>query len=284
MIPYLGCQGARDMLEPFVDGELPVSEQVALEAHLRWCDTCRARVEDLRLIGSALRLGSDASAADYTDAAARATMYDEVVMRVGAERTQSLAHQWRELFSDMRYLWPAFGATAAVIVCVCASTLVNQIVRAERPDSMAALISNMANPGSDENPLHLESGMLAPRTLEVSPVMAAIPDEEAVYAVAAVVTREGRISNYELLQWVREPLTTNPARASESDEVTAVLDAVKHSRFEPAQTVDGVVAVNMVWVLARTTVKASAKAGDPDRSPVVVGRGRAGAALRPARS
>ena len=142
MIPYLGCQGARDMLEPFVDGELPVSEQVALEAHLRWCDICRARVEDIRLIGSALRLGSDAAAADYTDAAARATMYDEVVMRVEAERTQSLAHQWRELFTDMRYLWPAFGATAAVIVCVCASTLVNQIVRAERPDSMAAQISD----------------------------------------------------------------------------------------------------------------------------------------------
>jgi hypothetical protein len=281
MIPYLGCQGARDMLEPFVDGELPVSEQVALEAHLRWCDTCRARVEDIRLIGSALRLGSDASAADYTDAAARATMYDEVVMRVGAERTQSLAHQWRELFTDMRYLWPAFGATAAVVVCVCASTLVNQIVRAERPDSMAAMIEILANPGSDQNPLHLESGMLAPRPLDVSPALAAIPDEEAVYAVAAVVTREGRVSNYELLQWVREPLA-NPASASESDEVIAVLDAVKHSRFEPAQTVDGVVAVNMVWVLARTTVKASAKADDAYGSPVGVGRGRA--ALRAARS
>jgi len=283
MIPYLGCQGARDMLEPLVDGELPMSEQVALEAHLRWCDTCRARVEDIRLIGSALRLGSDASAADYTDAAARATMYDEVVMRVGAERTQSLAHQWREVFTDMRYLWPAFGATAAVVVCVCASTLVNQIVRAERPNSMAAMIEIMANPGSDQNPLHLESGMLAPRPLDVSPALAAIPDEEAVYAVAAVVTREGRVSNYELLQWVREPLA-NPASASESDEVIAVLDAVKHSRFEPAQTVDGVVAVNMVWVLARTTVKASAKTDDSYGSPVGVGRGRAVAALRPARS
>jgi hypothetical protein len=283
MIPYLGCQSARDMLEPFIDGELPMSGQVALEAHLRWCDTCRARVEDMRLIGSALRLGSDASAADYTDAAARATMYDEVVMRVGAERTQSLAHQWRELFTDMRYLWFAFGATAAVIICVCASTFVNQIVRTERPDSMAAMIQMLANPGSDQNPLHLESGMLAPRTLEVSPVMAAIPDEEAVYAVAAVVTREGRVSNYELLQWVREPLTS-PAGAPESDEVTAVLDAVKHSRFEPAQTVDGVVAVNMVWVLARTTVKASTKADDPFGSPVGVGRGRSGAVLRPARS
>lgn len=283
MIPYLGCQGACDMLEPFVDGELPVSEQVALEAHLRWCDTCRARVADIQLIGSALRLGSDASAADYTDATARATMYDEVVMRVGAERTQSWAHQWRELFTDMRYLWPALGATAAVIVCVCASTLVNQSVRAEHPDSMAALISILANPGSDENPLHLESGMLAPRPLEVSSALAAIPEEEAVYAVAAVVTREGRVSNYELLQWVREPLA-NRAGTSESDEVTAVLDAVKHSRFEPAQTVDGVVAVNMVWLLARTTVKASAKGDEADGGPVVVSRGRPGAVLRPARS
>jgi Putative zinc-finger len=283
MIPYLGCQGARDMLEPFVDGELPMSEQVALEAHLRWCDTCRARVEDMRLIGSALRLGSDAAAADYTDPAARATMYDEVVMRVEAERTQSLAHQWRELFTDMRYLWPAFGATAAVIVCVCASTLVNQIVRAERPDSMAAQISILANPGSDQNPLHLESGMLAPRPLDVSPALAAIPEEEAVYAVAAVVTREGRVSNYELLQWVREPLA-NGAGATEFHEVTAVLDAVKHSRFEPAQTVDGVVAVNMVWLLARTTVKASAKAEEADGGPVGVSRGRPGAMLRPARS
>jgi Putative zinc-finger len=283
MIPYLGCQGARDMLEPFVDGELPVSGQVALEAHLRWCDICRARVEDIRLIGSALRLGSDAAAADHTDAAARATMYDEVVMRVEAERTQSLAHQWRELFTDMRYLWPAFGATAAVIVCVCASTLVNQIVRAERPDSMAAQISILANPGSDQNPLHLESGMLAPRPLDVSPALAAIPDEEAVYAVAAVVTREGRVSNYELLQWFGEPLA-NRAGASESDEVTAVLDAVKHSRFEPAQTVDGVVAVNMVWLLARTTVKASVKGDEADGGPVGVGRARPAVVLRPARS
>jgi hypothetical protein len=147
---------------------------------------------------------------------------------------------------------------------------------------MAALISILANPGSDQNPLHLESGMLAPRTLDVSPALAAIPDEEAVYAVAAVVTREGRVSNYELLQWVREPLADR-AGVSESDEVTAVLDAVRHSRFEPAQTVDGVVAVNMVWLLARTTVKASTKADEGDGGPVNVARARPGG-LRPARS
>ena len=279
MIRYLGCQDAREMLEPLVDGELPMSEQVALEAHLRWCDTCGARVEDLRLIGSALRLGSAASVIDTTEVAAIATSYDEVVTRIRAERDQSFAVQWREWFIDMRYLWPALGATVAVIVCVCASTLVNQSVRAERPDSLAALISIMANPGSDQNPLHLESGMLAPRTLEVGPAFVSIRDEEAVYAVAAVVTREGRVSNYELLQSVRDPLANRQGMSQVAEE-SAVLDAVRHSRFEPAQTVDGVVAVNMVWLLARTTVKASAKVEEPE----VVTGARERPVLRPARS
>jgi hypothetical protein len=104
-----------------------------------------------------------------------------------------------------------------------------------------------------------------------------------VYAVAAVVTREGRVSNYELLQWVTEPLADHRGTARSDDEVMAVLDAVKHSRFEPAQTVDGVVAVNMVWLLARTTVKASAKVDELDGSSLSVAPARR-PVPRPARS
>ena len=47
MIPYLDCPAARRMLEAFVDGELAVHDQVALESHLRWCRVCAARVEDV---------------------------------------------------------------------------------------------------------------------------------------------------------------------------------------------------------------------------------------------
>ena len=50
---------------------------------------------------------------------------------------------------------------------------------------------------------------------------------------------------------------------SSFDEVNALLETVKQSRFAPAQTPDGVVAVNMVWLLARTTVKASIDPNDP---------------------
>jgi hypothetical protein len=99
--------------------------------------------------------------------------------------------------------------------------------------------------------------MLAPRTLDGGPVLDRIPEEEAVFALATVVTREGRIANYELLP-PTHPDTPRHAAAN-SKTLLAVLDAVKDSRFTPAQTSDGAVAVNMVWLLARTTVKASAE-------------------------
>ena len=281
MIPYLGCEAAREMLESFVDAELPMSEQVALEAHLRWCDTCRARVEDMRLIGSVVRCRAAVAATDHADAGRLTAVHDDVVMRVRTERDLSLSVRWRELFADMRYFWPALGATAAVLVCMCASTFVNQIVRTERPNSLAALISIMASPGSDQNPLHLESGMRFPRPLEVGSALDSILEEEVAYTVAAVVTREGRVSNYALLHSRREPLLNNRGE-SEAEEVSAVLDAVRHSRFEPAETAEGVVAVNMVWLLARTTVKPSAKAGELDGDGAIAPVPRT--TLRPARS
>src|SRR4029079_16753732 len=58
MIPYLDCHAAQTMLEAFVDGELTVDHQVALESHLRWCRVCAPRVEDMQLIGASLRLTS----------------------------------------------------------------------------------------------------------------------------------------------------------------------------------------------------------------------------------
>jgi anti-sigma factor RsiW len=58
MMTYVGCEYAREHLDAFVDGELSVDEQVAVESHLRWCRTCAARVEDMQLIGNSIRLGS----------------------------------------------------------------------------------------------------------------------------------------------------------------------------------------------------------------------------------
>ena len=267
MIPYLGCVAAREMLQPFVDLELPMAEQVMLESHLRWCDTCAARVEDMRLIGAALRLGSAAPSVHVEDAGALAAIQSEVLTRIRAEHDQSLPVRFRELFADMRFLWQSVGATAALVACLFAVMTVNRVARAEHPDSMADVIARLANPGSDRNPLQLDSRMLAPRPLNEGLALDSIPGEEAVFALAAVVTREGRVGNFELLQSSVRESGMRRGTADKSDQITALLDAVKHSRFTPAQTSDGVVAVNVVWLLARTTVKASIDPNDTGLLP-----------------
>lgn len=260
MIRYLGCDAAREMLQPLVDLELPMAEQVELEAHLRWCDTCAARVEDLRLIGAALRLGAAVPPLHPEDAGAMASIQSEVLTRIRAERDQSLSVRFQDAFADMHFLWPALGATAALAVCLFAVTSVNRIMRVEHPYSMADRLTTLANPGSDRNPLPIDMLMLAPRPLTEGPLLESMSDEEVVFALAAIVTREGRISDYELLHAVRE---SRGQTASSHDEVSALLETVRQSRFSPAQTADGAVAVNVVWLLARTTVKASIDPNDP---------------------
>lgn len=233
MIPYLGCHAARTMLEAFVDAELPVDEQVALDAHLRWCETCRARIDDLRFIGAVLRAGPAPSAVAPRDDAALAALQSRVLARVDAERTQSLAVRWREICVDTRFLWPVLGATLALVLCVSAIAGVHGALRAEHPQSLAALVSG-------------RSMLPPPRPLPPSPPPVIAPEGEAVFLISAAVAKGGaRVATYELLQSAREPAA----------EVSALVDALRDTRFAPPTTTGDAV----VWLLARTTVRGSAE-------------------------
>lgn len=269
MIPYLGCEPARAMLDRFVDGELDMADQVVLESHLRWCDTCAARVEDMRLIGASVRLGSPAQTVHVDDARALAVSQSEVLTRIRAERDQSFPVRFRELFEDRRFLWPALGATAALVCGLFTALAVHRAARAADPESIADMIQMVARTASERTtfaapplsshyPVQLDALMLAPRTLNEGLALDSLADEEAVFAVDTVVTREGRVANYELLPSERPGATHR--NATRANDVDALLEAVKRSRFEPAQAAGGgAVTVRVVWVLARTTVKAQAE-------------------------
>jgi Putative zinc-finger len=271
MIPYVGCEYAREHLDAFVDGELSVAEQVAVESHLRWCRTCAARVEDVRLIGDSIRVGSPAQLA-LDDTRAVSDVHDSVVMRLRTERELSLGARIRDMFTDMRLLWPALGATVAVLSCVGVAGSLLQMASRERPESLAKMIETLSNPGTESNPLrpgntarydpvfgvYIDSnrsgGISIPRVvLDDDAMFDEISNEEAMFAVAAVVTRDGRINNYELLSSER---TGESEKAVHASELAAVGDVVRQSRFAPAQTSLGrTVAVNMVWLMVTTTVK-----------------------------
>lgn len=241
MIPYLGCDAARARLEAFADGELPVDDQVALDAHLRWCETCRARLEDMRLIGTALRSGPGPSSMHAADEAALQALQAGVLGRIDAERAESFAVRWREMWMDNRFLWPMLGATSALVLCIVAIAAVAGVVRAEHPDSLAALISG-------------RTALPTPRPLPPPPPPAVAPEGEAVFLLsAAVVNGGGRVATYELLHSAREPHA----------EVTALVDALGDARFAPP-TPQGD-AVQLVWLIARTTVRGS---GEPVERPL----------------
>jgi len=278
VIRHVGCDYVRPRLDAFVDEELPMGDQVLVETHLRWCHTCAARLEDAQIIGASLRVAARAhetapAAPDVPPegvSRALSAMQSEVLARVDSEYEQSFTVRVQELFTDMRLWWPALGATVAVALSVGLASGVWQATSAEQPTSLAAMIENLADPGSNRNPQRLDATMYLPRVLDdgvaLDGAMLAQSSggshQDEVVAVAAIVTREGKIGGYELLDQGSNGHGLTSGDATDSD-VQGVLHAVRQSRFAPAQRPGGqVVAVNMVWLFARTTVKASLRPVD----------------------
>ena len=71
-----------------------------------------------------------------------------------------------------------------------------------------------------------------------------VSEREVVLALSALVTREGRVSDLSVLKNDRD-------RA----ELLQILDAISRHRLEPARFGQAPVAVNLVWLLAHTTVR-----------------------------
>ena len=277
MTPTLGCEVARGLLEGFVDGELVIDDQVAVESHLRWCTVCRARVDDMRLIGSALRGGSSAVLPDSKDARQLQIIQDGVLSRLDAEHEQSFQVRLRAMFEDMHFFWPALGASTALGVCLWAVLGMLQTATAQNPQSLSAMLDRLsrptlgglapADPGSNQNPLRLDGRVSFPRGLRTLPVPESSEQGEVAFAVAALVNRDGRISRHDLLRAERNDDELSAVQA-EYDE-SAVLDIVRHSRFRPAEMAGGTkVAVNMVWLLVRTTAYVPTQARQPEIQPV----------------
>jgi hypothetical protein len=285
MTPYIGCDYAQERLESLLDDELSVDEQVLVESHVRWCRTCAARIEDFQLIRTSIRVGPPKLSQVAHDEPALSTVYSRVLMRVRAERDQAFAVRIRELFTDMRLLWPAIGATMAVLVCLSVAFGVLKSTSSERPQSLATRLEAM-NPGSEANPLRPDNnarvdryfdkfvdsdragGISIPRVMDDGASVAGIRDQEAMFTMAMVVSREGRIMNAELLNSERSG--ARKERAVHANDVEAVLDAVRQSRFAPAQTPIGrTVAVNMVWLIVVTTVQQTPAPQAVQEAPVV---------------
>ena len=267
MTQYVGCVHARTLLEGLIDGELSMTDQLAVESHLRWCDTCALRVEDMRTIGDSLRAQSGSRPIDDAADDSLTALTEGVLVRVRAERDQSLRSRMGAMLTDRRLLWPALGATSAVLLCVAASFSVLHASISRTPESLAALISAIGSPGSIQRPLRpADNGISIPRlshdeVVRTGQALELMPEDDVIYAVRTVVGRDGSVADWEIL-------LSDEGDSKAQDN--AVLNAVRKTRFMPAQTPMGqAVAVDVVWVIAKTTA-VMAPVSLRNRAPVEV--------------
>jgi len=133
------------------------------------------------------------------------------------------------------------------------------------PNSLAALV-DVLTPGSNQNPVVPRASVQMPRPIDpaFAGPEAAGGDDDAVFTLSAVVTREGRVANLELL---REPGENVVPGSVEAKAVADLLDAVSRARFEPGSVAGLPVAVNMVWMFAHTTVRGTPAPTPPPPQP-----------------
>jgi hypothetical protein len=243
----LTCAAVRRRLHAFYDRELPVCEQIAIEGHLHDCPPCARDLREVQLVGDGLRFAAAPGPADDWTG-----LRSGVIHRMRAEAHESWAARAARAFDDLHLVWIALASSAATFICATTVLGMLHFASPERTDSLAAIITVMAAPtGSDLNPSRLESWIRVPSVPHNGVVSATlengmVDERDLMLAMSAVVTREGLVSGLELL---------NNGHDYDHRDVTDLVNALSRGRLEPAQYGGSPVAVNLVWLVAQTTVK-----------------------------
>jgi len=252
------CVATRRRLGAFHDQELPVDEQIAVGAHLDWCDGCAAALGDLRMIGAALRTAAPGRAMLAANEVAGVNAAG-VVSRLKAERALPWLPWVQLMCEDMHLVCAGVGATVAALVCMISVVGMMRLSGAERPDSLAGIVTVLAMR------LECEPATVAGEVVDLSGCRARFSErfqrstdsaeEDAVFALDAAVINQGRLENLEALKASRHEEASGQVKLIED-----LIDTVSRARLESTR-VGGV-----LWLVTDTTVRA-AKPAAADLQP-----------------
>ena len=239
----LSCASTRRRLQAFHDRELAVPEHIAVSAHVEWCRRCTRALAEIREVGAALQSVLPGRLTLSQDDAAVFT--GTVVNRLKAEDDASLFARMRVMFEDMRLGYAGLGATAATIACVVVMLGMMRFATAERPDSLRAMLTVIAAPLECEaNDFSDASGCRA-RWAERFQRANEWAEQDAVFALEIVVTRQGGLANFAVLRNAR-----GRSSADQAQIIDGLLDLVQQARLDqPLPTA--------IYLLEQTTVRAS---------------------------
>lgn len=251
----LTCAAAQRLLQAFHDRELAIPEQIAVAAHLEWCDHCGASLAELRAIGSALSMLAArhhrAVPLSHEEAAA---FNAAVVNRLKAEQEASFVARLRDMFADIRLVYAGGGAALATIVFVMIMLSMMRFATNERPDSLAAIVSLVATPlecepGSDAGDASACRARWEARFQRANESA----EQESVFALDIAVTHQsGHLANLEVLRAGRR------SAVGQARQIEALLDSVTRLRLEGALPLGIPVPGSVLWLVERATVRGSA--------------------------
>ena len=248
----LTCATVRRRMQDFHDRELPIGETIAIEGHVSTCPPCARELQDLQSIGEGIRVAAPPGPADDW-----AGVQSSVVGRMRAEAHESWTAKARRFVDDVHLVW--IGLASATATVICAGTVLSMLHFAspERIDSLAGVIAVMGAPaGSDLNPAlmdgrNMNAGPMRPQAPTVPQdgvvyltLQSSGMNDDVMLSLQANVTREGRVSELRML-----------SNDVEGRNVDDLVHALSRGVLEPAQFDGAPVAVNLVWLVAHTTVK-----------------------------
>jgi hypothetical protein len=249
----LTCAATRRRIQAFHDHELSVREQIAVASHLEWCDECAAAVAELRLLRGMLQAAAPGRIAYVNEDADVFTAI--VVNRMKAEQQASFFARMREMFDDMHLVYAGLGAAAATLVCIVIMLSMMRYATDERPDSLAAVVNLLATPLECEsgNDLTDAWGCRA-RWAERFQRANESAELDALFALEALLTRQGRLANLDMIRADRH------TAAGDAKLVEALLEVVSRSRFDVASTPLVPEFAGMIRLVEHATVRANPNA------------------------
>lgn len=237
----LSCSSVRRRLTAFHDRELPVPALIAIEAHLEGCPPCAREAARLQAIGEALRFGAVALQGEAEDLAG---LEPGVISRMNAENAESWSARLGRTFEDMHLVWIGLSSAMATVICSALAMACLHYAAPERDDSLAGIIAAMASSKANlvrQVPADTYDDVVA------NALVRRMSEDEVVSALAAVVTREGRL------------IDLRATGDRDLQEIMDLMNAASAARFD--QTNGRQLPVNMVWILAHTTVRGDKTVG-----------------------
>jgi len=210
----------REMLGAYAHGRLEPDEQVAVQAHLDGCPSCRAELAELTPLAAELRL------VDPDGMRSTPTPSADLGQRIRAQVASEQALRDRRVRRDKRVRW--LTAAAAAVALVVGIGVALELREGDRGPAVVAVPQERIDLRAQQPGIDVRSAVLIPHTwgLEVQMTVSGVRAGERYRAVA--VDRAGRqLPAGEFLGVADRPVVCNMQAALLRPDATAflVLDA-----------------------------------------------------------